>query len=215
MTTYNWYDQTLVAPTFYELRMVSNTAMTPSVLTRVVSTANRAGEGWEMSLTWSEGALSGQERAAVIAFFTRLNGQEHRCKIPFFGHQQYGVLTGTPLVDGAAQTGNTLNIDGATASQTPWARAGDIVAYGNSIHMVTADADSDGAGDVALPIWPAIRNSPANNATLYVDPTAADLTNTFILKDPVSIINSAMQRKADDDLWSDLTITLIDDVGAE
>ena len=77
---------------------------------------------------------------------------------------------GTPLVNGASQTGDTLNIDGCTASQTPWIKAGDYIQLGSassaSLHKVLADANSDGSGEVVLDIWPNINVAQADNATI-------------------------------------------------
>ena len=79
---------------------------------------------------------------------------------------------GTPLVKGASQTGNTLLIDGATASQTGYLKAGDYIQLGSGIsqrlHMVTADANTDGSGNATLSIEPALRTSPADNLAITV-----------------------------------------------
>ena len=79
---------------------------------------------------------------------------------------------GTPLVNGASQTGNSLVIDGATASQTGYLKAGDYIQIGSGsdqrLHMVVADADTDGSGDATLSIEPALRSSPADNASITV-----------------------------------------------
>lgn len=81
-----------------------------------------------------------------------------------------GAYGGTPLVAGASQTGATINLDGASATITNWARAGDLVTFAsiNTVYEVTADTNSDGGGLVALPIDPPIfvGSSPANNAAL-------------------------------------------------
>ncbi len=91
-------------------------------------------------------------------------------------HQDYltplGPMNGTPLVNGASQTGSTLNIDGATINQTPWVRAGDIftIAGINQVYECTADANSDGSGLVAIPISPPIFSggSPVDGNALTV-----------------------------------------------
>ena len=83
-----------------------------------------------------------------------------------------GVATGTPLVNGASQTGGSLVIDGATSSTTGWLKAGDYIQLGSNgssrLHKVLADANSDGSGNVTLDIWPHIRVAPADNATVTV-----------------------------------------------
>lgn len=83
-----------------------------------------------------------------------------------------GVATGTPLVKGAAQTGGTLEIDGATISTTGWLKAGDYIQLGAAssatLHKVLLDANSDASGNVTLEIWPYMRTAPADNAAVAV-----------------------------------------------
>jgi hypothetical protein len=83
-----------------------------------------------------------------------------------------GAATGTPLVNGASQTGGSLVIDGAATSVTGWLKAGDYIQLGSGssarLHKVLADASSDGSGNVTLDIWPHIRTAPADNATVTV-----------------------------------------------
>lgn len=86
-----------------------------------------------------------------------------------------GVATGTPLVKGAAQTGGTLEIDGATVSITGWLLAGDYIQLGSgagsTFHKVLVDANSDAGGNVTLEIWPGIRAAPADNAPVTLNNT--------------------------------------------
>lgn len=84
-----------------------------------------------------------------------------------------GIATGTPQVNGAGQTGNILNTQGWTPSQTGIMLAGDYIQIGSGLssrlHMVTADADSDGSGNASLRIVPALRYSPADGLALTVN----------------------------------------------
>lgn len=86
-----------------------------------------------------------------------------------------GSVGGTPLVNGANQIGDTLNIDGCTASQSPWIKAGDYIQLGSassaSLHKVMVDANSDGSGQVLLDIWPNINVAQADNATVVTSNT--------------------------------------------
>lgn len=103
-----------------------------------------------------------------------------------------GTATGTPLINGASQTGSSLVTDGWTASQTPILKKGDVftlagvhsvnpVSYLSTGNLqqftVTADANSDGSGNATLSISPAITTSgayqtvdasPADNAAITV-----------------------------------------------
>lgn len=105
-----------------------------------------------------------------------------------------GSFAGTPLVNGASQTGTSLITDGWTASQTGVVKAGDVFTVtsgANTVNavnpetkvttgarqqfVVTADANSDGGGAATLSIKPAITTSgafqtvtasPSDNAAL-------------------------------------------------
>jgi len=79
---------------------------------------------------------------------------------------------GTPLVNGASQTGDTLNIDGVPSSQTGYLKAGDYIQLGSAatarIYKVLDDADSNASGEVSLTIYPDLRSSPSDDATVIV-----------------------------------------------
>jgi len=79
---------------------------------------------------------------------------------------------GTPVVNGASQTGDTLNIDGVPTSQTGYLKAGDYIQLGSTIsariYKVLDDANSNGSGEVALTIYPNLRSSPSDGETVVV-----------------------------------------------
>ena len=82
------------------------------------------------------------------------------------------VSAGTPVINGASQTGDQLIIDGATTSQTGYLKAGDYIQLSSGatsrLHKVLQDANSDGSGNVTLTIFPDIRTSPSDNSTVVV-----------------------------------------------
>jgi hypothetical protein len=83
-----------------------------------------------------------------------------------------GSWAGTPVVNGAGQSGQTLAVKGLTASSTQIARSGDWLQLGDGVstparlHMVILDANSDGSGDASLRIFPRLRESPADGAAI-------------------------------------------------
>lgn len=83
-----------------------------------------------------------------------------------------GVATGTPLVDGGAQTGNTLTTKGWTPNITGILKKGDYfqlgTATGARLHMLIEDADTDGSGDSILTFVPALRSSPNDEDPLVI-----------------------------------------------
>lgn len=88
-------------------------------------------------------------------------------------HRSYrtanGPGGGTPLVNGASQTGNSINTDGWPNSTTVL-KAGDLVKLGTLqlVYELTGDATSNGAGQAALAIEPQIivGTSPADNGVV-------------------------------------------------
>jgi hypothetical protein len=111
-----------------------------------------------------------------ISFLLKLNGIEGTFLIGDPGGRiPRGIATGTPLVNGASQTGNSINTDGWTASQTGILKAGDYVQFGTGdtarLHKVLNDADSDVAGNATFDIWPSLRESPVDNSSIIIQNT--------------------------------------------
>ena len=77
---------------------------------------------------------------------------------------------GTPLVNGADQTGNSLTLDGGPASETGWLLPGDYLQIGSAstatLHKVLTSTDTNGSGAATVDIWPALLSAPVDNATI-------------------------------------------------
>src|SRR3954463_10292223 len=84
-----------------------------------------------------------------------------------------GTATGTPLVNGASQTGEDLATDGWTASVTGILKAGDWIQLGTGssarLYMVMVDANSNGSGQATLTIRPKLRSSPGDNSAIVTN----------------------------------------------
>lgn len=115
-----------------------------------------------------------------------------------------GPLGGTPLVNGAAQTGSSLVTDGWTASAAARLNKGDIFTIAGVFavnpqsrqstgqlrqFVVTSDVSSDGSGNATVGISPSIIASgafqtvdalPADNAAITVLGAAAALSPTHL-----------------------------------
>jgi len=87
------------------------------------------------------------------------------------GRVPRGTVPGTPVVDGASQTGGTLNVRGFTASQTGVLKAGDYLQIGTALVINLLDANSDGGGLATLEIWPGLRIAPADGASIITSNT--------------------------------------------
>lgn len=147
------------------------------------STASNAAR-WDFLATWRN--LSADDEATLRAFVLKLQGLTHRMSVPIPGYTRRGAGGGTPLVNGATQTGSSLVIDGASASVTNWIREGDFFSVGSRLLCATADANSDGSGNVTVSFWPPLApgRSPADGAAVEIDSPAgvfalADRRTTF------------------------------------
>lgn len=139
-------------------------ALTPKIL-------HRFGDGWRAEIDLVPMDLDPSLGKAVaddwITALMSLQGQvgtfylgDPRRQIP------RGSAGGVPLVDGAGQTGTTLNTKGWPLSQTGILLGYDYIEVEARLYMVIAAADSDGTGNSALSIEPAMRSSPADNAPI-------------------------------------------------
>lgn len=83
----------------------------------------------------------------------------------------YPTTLGTPVVDGAGQSGAALATRGWTPC-TEAARAGDYFSYdtsaGRTLHMVVANVTADRNGRAVLPVEPPLRTAPADAAPLEI-----------------------------------------------
>lgn len=105
------------------------------------------------------------------SFFGLARGAANDFQVPVNEIAQ-SSSTATPLVNGAGQTGRSLNTDGWPNSTTVLS-AGQFVTIGNQLLQLTADVVSNGSGQATISFEPAIRVSPADNAAIeYKNPYA-------------------------------------------
>ena len=177
MTTYAFPS---ITPTSSTWELVSNTATFRSPLSGTIQTLDRGGEAWRVRMVFRN--LTGDEKAVLKAFLVKLNGQQHRFTVHDHSNVQRGSFGGTPLVNGADQTGSSLLIDGCSTGITNWIRAGDMFSVNGELKMAVADANSDGSGEVTLTFVPRLREAPADGASI----DTSDATGTFILESNAS-----------------------------
>lgn len=113
------------------------------------------------------------------AFIGLARGVTNDFQVPVNEIDQSG-LTVTARINGANQTGRSLNTDGWPNS-TAILSAGQFVTIGNQLLQLTADVTSNGSGQATISFEPAIRVSPADNAVIeYKNPYAL----MYFLEDP-------------------------------
>lgn len=156
-----------------QVRMVANdmVGVNMSPFSGVQQVYRYTGQLWEADITLPP--MTRAEAEYWISFLLKLNGAYGTFLLGDpNGATARGVATGTPLVNGASQTGGELVTDGWTVSTTGILKAGDYIQLGAGasakLHKVLDDVDSDGSGNATLQLWPDLRGAPADNASIVV-----------------------------------------------
>jgi len=172
MTTYTFPE---IRPTSQVWSLEGNTGIYRSPMNNSISTFDRDGEAWAIQMAWAD--IDGDSRRQLMAYLYKLNGSQHRMTIRDFGYTRAGAGGGTPLVNGAAQTGKNLIISGGPTSQTGWLLEGDKIGVAGLLHSVDADVNTDGAGAATIIVSPRIFVAPSHTDAVEIDTP----TNSFAL----------------------------------
>lgn len=160
-----------ITPNLVVMNLRGNTAVYASPLTSAMQTIDRGGLHWIATYTYTE--LRNDDRAEMLGTVAALRGQANRLRVSVYDNPKRGNYGGTPLVVGGGQTGSTLNIDGCSNTVTNWIRKGDYFSVEvngeHELKMATADASSNGTGQVTLTFEPRLRFSPLTNAPVFVE----------------------------------------------
>jgi hypothetical protein len=152
-----------------------------------LQTRSEAAQGRTWQETWSALPAGNEDVQELLTTIENLYNTGATCTLthyllPGSGKAANGAGGGTPLVNGADQSGTSLITDGWTAAAANRMKTGDCftVAGLSVLFRVTGDAASDGSGDATLAITPPIvaGSSPANNAALTI--ASANLTAVIV-----------------------------------
>ena len=162
-------------PDFSSIRSVGQSVVATSIspFTRKSQKQVHQGDGWAFDLKLPP--MTRAQAGAWIAFLLQCNGQEGTF---YFGHAgtmtPIGTVGGTPVVDGAGQTGKVLNTRGWNP-ESGVLLAGDYIQIGTGatsrLYMNLVDVDASAAspeGAAALDIYPRLRESPADADSIVV-----------------------------------------------
>lgn len=137
--------------------------------------------GW-MECSISMPPMQHADAQAWAAFFMQCRGMANTFQ---FGDPlavaPRGTGSGTPVVNGAGQSGFSLATKGWTASASGVLLPGDWIQIGTSparIYRVLSGVTSDGSGNATISIWPQLRESPNDGQTIILRNTQG----TFRLK---------------------------------
>lgn len=147
----------------FEMLPISNVGITSSIFSFKQETQKHQGQIWGASVMLPP--MNKDDALEWESFFLKLNGMEGTFLLGDpEGLTPRGVATGTPIVDGPSQTGNTLSTRGWDVSETNILRVGDYIQLGSGVnsllHRVLNDSDSDVSGLASFDIWPDIRTPP-------------------------------------------------------
>jgi len=159
------------SPAFQSLNIKS---IQPTLISRTISGRRQArqigGQLWKMTATFPP--MTRAQFAPIYAFIVAQRGRYESFSLvpPVVGNPQ-GSAAGTPLVNGASQTGRSLETDG-WSQNTAIFKAGDYLklAGNDKVYMVTADATTAvSSSALTLTIEPALVASPANNEVIIYE----------------------------------------------
>lgn len=132
---------------------------------------SRGGQRWMIEYEYP--VLTRVQFSELFAFLLKQRGRYDTFTIspPTVATPQGGI-PGSPIVQGANQTGRSVVTDGWGTTQSNVLVAGDFIKFANhsKVYMITANASSNGTGtgEATLSIEPALITSPADNSAITV-----------------------------------------------
>lgn len=159
------------------LRAVNAVAISQSPFTFKQQVIAHQGQRWEADIT-----LPPMQRADAevwVSFLVSLAGRRGTFTMGdpngASARGSASVTPGTPLVNGASQTGGSLAVDGLPASVTGYLKVGDYIQLGGgssaTLHKVMEEVDSNSLGQAVIELWPYVRIAPSDDATITVGNT--------------------------------------------
>ena len=116
-------------------------------------------EGAQWKGTFTLPPMKKDNAAIWLAFLMSLRGRRGTFKL---GDQDrktiQGVATGTILVNGANQIGNSIDLDGFANSTNNVFKAGDYIQINSYLYMVSANVNSNGSGEATVYVEPSLRS---------------------------------------------------------
>lgn len=154
-----------VIPTSATWGLKSITETFTSPLNGSTQTVGRPGSRWKVTLDFNNMDLT--QGAILDGWLAAMDGMANRTNL--YPHHRPGTGA-TATVNGASQSGTTLNIN--CAANRVFA-AGDFFSVNSELKMLTAPAVANGSGQVALQFSPMLRASPISGSNVvFTQPTA-------------------------------------------
>jgi hypothetical protein len=147
-------------------RLVDFQSVLTPILGGPVQTIQRLGARFAVDVTLPP--LEPADAGKFLAARMKARAENDTLTLAWPQAEIWSVIGGSPVVNGAGQSGARLNISGLTANQViPAGRFFSFVAGGRSyLHMTTLQVTANGAGQVQLHVAPLLRVSPPAGAAL-------------------------------------------------
>lgn len=124
------------------LSLLSNTTSFTSDLNNATQTGKLVGDQWSVNMPFTN--RSEREGRRIKAFLARLGGMAGRFRMGPPDLNQLGTMQGDGVIDGAGQTGSTINTKGWLAEQDELFVEGDYLEVNGELKMVTDAVDATG-----------------------------------------------------------------------
>ena len=125
---------------------------------------------WKLQLTTTAYKFDEEKSIQIKSWLMKLRGGANYFE---YGDPDYtaprGVATGTPVISGGGQSGNTLVTSGWTPSITNILRDGDYFSVNGEFKRVVEDTNSDGSGLATLTFEPPLRVSPPDTTAIITN----------------------------------------------
>lgn len=138
-----------------------------SVFTRHTYTVEHPGSQWFVSASYPP--MTKTQAREWLAFLLKMKGKKGSCLfIDYDFNEPGGSISGSPVVNGASQTGNAVNLSGLAVSGSNLLIAGDQISFAgyDYMHRVVDPLSSDAGGLGQVVFEPALKASPANGAAV-------------------------------------------------
>lgn len=156
---------TTPAPTDTDINLDYAIASASSPFTKGSHSVDWGGRVWHARVTLPP--MTRAVAAPWLAFFKRMRGRANYCLLGDWDRRTArGNPAGSPLVDGASQTGNGIAVKGFSAGATLLEE--DHIQIENRLYAVVANFTADGSGEGTIQIEPNLRSSPADGAVITV-----------------------------------------------
>lgn len=162
-------------PTSPAVASVKINSYQETIVTQTISGKRQArvigGQYFKISAQYPN--MTREQFAPIMAFMMKQRGSYDTFTFtPPVVSKPQGVNPGTPLVNGASQTGRSIITDGwGTGAVLTVLKAGDFFKFTNhtKVYQVTDDVTCDTSGNATINFEPELQTSPSNNEALVTD----------------------------------------------